>query len=166
MRVMGIVGWSGSGKTTLIEEIIPLIRARGLTVSTVKHAHHGFDIDRPGKDSFRHRQAGAGEVLVASNGRWALMHENAPTDDTRLEHLLTRLAPCDIVLVEGFKSRAIPKLEVWRGNEAGLIALNDPEIRAVVSVEATLPPGCNCPVIARNDTQAIAAWVIEHARRL
>ena len=163
---MGIVGWSGSGKTTLIEEIIPLIRTRGLSVSTVKHAHHGFDIDRPGKDSFRHRQAGASEVLVVSNGRWALMHENAPADDTSLEQLLTRLAPCDIVLVEGFKSRAIPKLEVWRGNEAGLLAGQDSDIGAVVAVEVSAPSDCHCPVLPRDNVQIIAEWVIANARQI
>jgi molybdopterin-guanine dinucleotide biosynthesis protein B len=113
LHVLGIVGWSGSGKTTLLTALIPLLRARGLSVSTVKHAHHGFDMDRPGKDSYRHRAAGAHEVLVATAQRWALLHEvDGPEPD--LPALLSRLAPVDLVLVEGFKTHAFPKLEVHR----------------------------------------------------
>ena len=111
--MLGIVGWSGSGKTTLLAAMLPLLRAWGLSVSTIKHAHHGFDMDRPGKDSYRHREAGAREVLVASSKRWALLHEvEGPEPD--LPFLLTRLDPVDLVLVEGFKSHPYPKLEVYR----------------------------------------------------
>ena len=113
MKVIGIVGWSGSGKTTLLTRLIPLLRAEGLTVSTVKHTHHGFDMDRPGKDTYRHREAGAREVLVAAGSRWALLHEVAGPEPG-LPDLLTRLEPVDLVLVEGFKTHPFPKLEVHR----------------------------------------------------
>jgi molybdopterin-guanine dinucleotide biosynthesis protein B len=113
MKVLGIVGWSGSGKTTLLEALLPLLRAEGLTVSTIKHAHHGFDMDRPGKDTYRHREAGAREVLVASGTRWALLHEIQGEEPT-LPTLLTKLEPVDLVLVEGFKAHPFPKLEVHR----------------------------------------------------
>jgi len=113
MKVLGIVGWSGSGKTTLLEALLPLLRTEGLTVSTIKHAHHGFDMDRPGKDTYRHREAGAREVLVASGTRWALLHEIQGEEPT-LPTLLTKLEPVDLVLVEGFKAHPFPKLEVHR----------------------------------------------------
>ena len=113
MRVLGIVGWSGSGKTTLLTRLIPLLRARGLTVSTVKHTHHGFDMDRPGKDTYRHREAGAHEVLVASGTRWALLHE-VVGPEPGLPELLTHMHPVDLVLVEGYKGHPFPKLEVHR----------------------------------------------------
>ncbi len=113
MKVLGLVGWSGSGKTTLLTALLPVFRARGLTVSTVKHAHHGFDMDRPGKDSHRHRQAGAAEVLVVSGPRWALLHE-VEGPEPSLAALLARMAPVDLVLVEGFKTHPYPKIEVYR----------------------------------------------------
>jgi len=113
VKVLGLVGWSGSGKTTLLTALIPLFRARGLTVSTVKHAHHGFDMDRRGKDSHRHREAGAAEVLVVSGARWALLHEIAGPAPS-LPALLARLASVDLVLVEGFKTHPYPKIEVYR----------------------------------------------------
>lgn len=108
MEIFGLVGRSGCGKTTLMERLLPILRARGLTVSTVKHAHHGFDIDRPGKDSWRHREAGAEEVLLVSGTRWALLHEVRDTTEPLLEDLLPRLAPVDLVLVEGFHSHRFP----------------------------------------------------------
>jgi len=114
MRILGIAGWSGSGKTTLIEKLIPALAARGIAVSTIKHAHHQFDVDVPGKDSWRHRQAGAHEVLVASDRRFALLHENAVPGEPDLDVLVARLAPVDLVLVEGFKRAPIPFIEVWR----------------------------------------------------
>src|ERR1700751_3751866 len=113
MHIFGLAGWSGSGKTTLLTAVIPELVARGLTVSTIKHAHHEFDIDRPGKDSWRHRQAGAREVLVASSVRWALMHE-VEGEEPSLADLLLRLAPVDLVVVEGFKANPHPKIEVHR----------------------------------------------------
>lgn len=114
MRLMGFAGWSGAGKTTLLVKVLPLLRARGLTVSTLKHAHHGFDIDKPGKDTYRHRQAGAREVMVASGRRWALMHELPGEDEPDLEALLARMAPVDLLLIEGFKSHHHDKIEVFR----------------------------------------------------
>src|SRR5689334_8045611 len=114
MRVFGFAGWSGSGKTTLIEALVPRLVERGLTVSLVKHAHHTFDLDQPGKDSFRHRAAGCTEVLVSSRVRWALQHELRGKPELSLPEALARLSPCDLALVEGYKLAAIPKLEVWR----------------------------------------------------
>src|SRR5690242_15904890 len=113
MRIIGLAGWSGSGKTTLITKVLPRLIARGTRVSTVKHAHHGFDLDQPGKDSWRHRQAGASEVMISSGARWALMHE-LQGDEPPLPELLARLAPVDLVLVEGFKANPHPKIEVHR----------------------------------------------------
>ncbi len=114
MKVFGFCGYSGSGKTTLIEQLIPLLTERGLTVSLIKHTHHAFDLDQPGKDSWRHRQAGASEVLLAGGQRWALLHENHAEAEPTLAQLLGRLGPCDLVLVEGYKHEAIPKLEIHR----------------------------------------------------
>ena len=132
MRLLGFIGSSGSGKTTLIETILPLLRGRGLRVSALKHAHHGFDIDRPGKDSFRYREAGAEEVMLVAEGRWALLRE-AP-EEMSLEALAGRMAPVDIVLVEGFKLARIPKIEVYRPS-LGKPAFfpGDPGIVAVAS---------------------------------
>ena len=114
MIVFGIAGWSGSGKTTLIEKLIPVFNARGLSVSVIKHAHHGFDLDKPGKDSYRHREAGASQVLMLSNDRWVLMHELRGEPEPTLEDQLRVLSPCDVVLIEGFKAAAVPKVEVHR----------------------------------------------------
>jgi molybdopterin-guanine dinucleotide biosynthesis protein B len=113
-KIIGFAGFSGSGKTTLLEQVIPLLRARGLRIAVLKHAHHKFDIDKPGKDSFRHREAGAGEVLVVSGFRWALMHELVDEAEPSLEELCGRLSPCDLVLVEGYKYSGIAKIEVYR----------------------------------------------------
>ena len=161
MKVLGIVGWSGSGKTTLLVALLPLLRARGLTVSTIKHAHHGFDMDRPGKDTYRHREAGAHEVLVASGTRWALLHEVAGPEPT-LPDLLTKLDSVDIVLVEGFKAHPYPKLEVYRP------ALGKPPIWPdapdVVAVATDQPIDCGArTTLPLNDTAAIARWVLHHA---
>ncbi len=161
MKVLGIVGWSGSGKTTLLVALLPLLRARGLTVSTIKHAHHGFDMDRPGKDTYRHREAGAHEVLVASGTRWALLHEVAGPEPT-LPDLLTKLDPVDIVLVEGFKAHPYPKLEVYRP------ALGKPPIWPdapdVVAVATDQPIDCGArTTLPLNDPVAIARWVLRHA---
>src|SRR3954468_4599249 len=133
-KVFGFAAYSGSGKTTLIEKLIPLLVGRGLRVSVVKHAHHGFDVDQPGKDSHRHRLAGASEVLVSSDTRWALMHELRGEPEARLPTLLERLSPCDLVLVEGFKTQAIPKLEIHR-QAAGtpLLFPDDPYIVALAT---------------------------------
>src|SRR5438477_541351 len=114
MKVIGIAGYSGSGKTTLIEKVIPLLVGEGLRVSLIKHAHHEFDVDQPGKDSYRHRHAGCAEVLVSSSKRWALMHELRGATEPSLQDQLKRLSPCDLVLVEGYKAEPIPKVEVHR----------------------------------------------------
>jgi molybdopterin-guanine dinucleotide biosynthesis adapter protein len=134
MRVIGLAGWSGAGKTTLIAKLIPELKSRGLSVSTLKHAHHTFDFDQPGKDSYTHRDAGATEVLVASSTRWAIMHELRGADEPRLVDLLPRLSPVDLVLVEGFKSEAHVKIEVYRqANGKPWLYRSDRNIVAVVS---------------------------------
>jgi molybdopterin-guanine dinucleotide biosynthesis adapter protein len=157
LKVIGIVGWSGSGKTTLLASLIPLLRVRGLTVSTVKHAHHGFDMDRPGKDSYRHREAGAREVLVAGGTRWALLHEVVGAEPG-LPELLTRLEPVDLVLVEGFKGHPFPKLEVHRP------ALGKPPIWPdqpdIVAIAADAPVHADRPLLPLNDPATIAAWIL------
>lgn len=163
MHVLGIVGWSGSGKTTLLTALLPCLIARGVTVSTVKHVHHGFDIDRPGKDSFRHRAAGAREVLISGAERWALLHEVAGAEPG-LEELLARLSPVDLVLVEGFKTHPFAKLEVHRpALGKAPIWPGDGDIRAVAS-DAALP-ACPRPVLALNDPAAVAAWVLAEIGR-
>lgn len=142
-KVFGFAGWSGSGKTTLIEQLIPQLIGGGLRVSLIKHAHHNFDIDQPGKDSYRHRHAGASEVLISSSQRWALMHELRGTSEPTLADHLARLSPCDLVLVEGFKREAIPKLEIHRPSVGKpLLFPNDPHIVAIASdgtLETPLP---------------------------
>ena len=158
MRVLGIVGWSGSGKTTLLTRLIPLLRDRGLVVSAVKHTHHGFDMDRPGKDTYRLREAGAYEVLVAAGTRWALLHEvTGPEPD--LPDLLARMQPVDLVLVEGYKTHPFPKLEVYRP------ALGKPPIWLdqpdVVAVASDAPVETDRRWLPLNDPAAIAAWVSE-----
>ena len=154
---MGIVGWSGSGKTTLLVALLPLLRARGLSVSTIKHAHRGFDMDRPGKDTFRHRAAGAHEVLIASNTRWALLHEIAGPEPT-LPELLTKLDPVDLVLVEGFKTYPFPKLEVHRPALGKPPIWPDaPDVVAVAS-DAPLDPGPRA-LLPLNDPAAVTHWI-------
>ena len=168
MRVFGFAGWSGSGKTTLIEQLIPRLVARGFRVSLVKHAHHAFDIDHPGKDSYRHRHAGCAEVLITSAARWALMHELRGEHELTVDEALARLAPCDLALVEGFKTAAIPKLEVWRA-EVGKPLLHpvDPHIVAIATDRAeTLPAAVRerLPVLRLADYDAAATFVVGHAR--
>lgn len=158
MKVFGIAGYSGSGKTTLLEKLIPQFTARGLRVSVIKHAHHGFDIDRPGKDSYRHREAGASEVLLSCNDRWALMHERRDRSDVTLDELLARLAPCDLVLVEGFKQEPIPKLEVYRP-ENGKPPLF-PERSDIVAVASNVALATSLPRLALDDVAAIADFVM------
>lgn len=161
MNVFGIAGRSGSGKTSLLEKLIPCLRDKGLRVSVIKHAHHGFDIDKPGKDSWRHREAGAQEVLLACNARWALMHELRNAAEPDLDSLLSRLAPCDLVLVEGFKEEPIPKLEVHRPN-AGLPPLY-PERRDILAVatDAPLVLPTQLPCLPLGDIGGIADFIID-----
>ncbi|HEY2864356.1 MAG TPA: molybdopterin-guanine dinucleotide biosynthesis protein B [Casimicrobiaceae bacterium] len=141
MRVFGFAGWSGSGKTTLIEQLIPRFGELGLTVSLIKHAHHEFDVDQPGKDSYRHRAAGCQEVLVSSAVRWAQMHELRGAPELSLAQAVARLSPCDLVLVEGFKTAAIPKLEIYRASLGKpLLHPGDPHIVAIAADGALTTP--------------------------
>jgi molybdopterin-guanine dinucleotide biosynthesis protein B len=160
VKVLGIAGWSGSGKTTLIAAAIPLLRRHGLTVSTVKHTHHGFDLDQPGKDSWRHREAGATEVLLAGAQRWALLHENDAASEPPLPALLTRLVPVDLVLVEGFKDHPYPKLEVYRP-ALGRLPLW-PERADVLAVATDAPlTDCNRTVLPLGEVAVIVAWMLQ-----
>jgi len=158
MKVFGIAGYSGSGKTTLLEKLIPQLTGRGLIVSVIKHAHHGFDIDRPGKDSYRHREAGASEVLLSCHDRWALMRERRSEAEVSLAELLGRLAPCDLVLIEGFKQEPVPKLEVYRP-ENGKPPLF-PERSDIVAVATDAAIDTDLPKLPLNDMAAIADFII------
>ena len=165
MRVIGLAGWSGAGKTTLLTKLIPEIRRRGFTVSTLKHAHHAFDIDHPGKDSFEHRRAGASEVLVSSSGRWALVHELRGEPEPPLWALLQRLSPADLVIVEGFKASRHPKIEVYReANDRPFLFPRLDNIRAVAADVAV--PEAPIPVVHLDDTAAIADQALAAARPL
>jgi molybdopterin-guanine dinucleotide biosynthesis protein B len=157
MRVFGFAGWSGSGKTTLIEQLIPCFVSLGLTVSLIKHAHHEFDIDQPGKDSYRHRAAGCQEVLVSSAVRWAQIHELRGARELSLAQAVRRLSDCDLVLVEGFKSAAIPKLEIYRaGVGKPLLHPDDPHI---VAIATDAPIATALPRFDIDDIAAIAEFI-------
>jgi molybdopterin-guanine dinucleotide biosynthesis adapter protein len=157
MHVFGFAGWSGSGKTTLIERLIPRFRSLGLSVSLIKHAHHEFDVDQPGKDSYRHRAAGCQEVLVSSAARWAQMHELRGAPELSLAQALERLSPCDLVLVEGFKTAAIPKLEVYRESVGKpLLHPGDPHI---IAIATDGPFSCSLPRFDISDVTAIADFI-------
>ena len=168
MNVLGLAGWSGSGKTTLLTALLPLFVARGLTVSTIKHAHHEFDLDQPGKDSWRHRQAGAREVMIAGGARWALLHEADPRrrgEEPGLEALLARLSPVDLVLVEGFKSSPHPKIEVYRPSlgqpplwpgRADVVAVASDADQAGDAALA----GCGRVVLALDRPDGIVDWAV------
>ncbi len=159
VRVYGVVGWKNAGKTTLMERLVREISGRGFSVSTVKHSHHRADVDRPGKDSHRHREAGARQVMLASASRWALMTELRDAPEPPLAELLSRLDPVDLVLVEGYKRDDHPKVEAWRA-ETGqpLIARDDPTVRAIASNDA--PGDVAQPVIGLDDIPAIADFVL------
>jgi len=160
MKIFGFAGWSGSGKTTLIEQLIPRLVKRGLKVSLIKHAHHSFDVDQPGKDSYRHRHAGAAEVLVTSSRRWVLMHELRGEREPSIEEQMQHLSPCDLLLVEGFKHAPIPKLEVWRAATGEpLLHPNDPEIIAVASDQRI---DTRLPLLDLSDADGIAAFIVGH----
>ncbi|HTT06973.1 MAG TPA: molybdopterin-guanine dinucleotide biosynthesis protein B [Steroidobacteraceae bacterium] len=163
--ILGIAGWSGSGKTTLLTRLIPLLRRRGLTVSTLKHAHHSFDVDQPGKDSHEHRKAGAGEVIVSSARRWVLMHEIGAGPEATLAQLLAKLSPCDVVLVEGFKAERYPKLEIFRPS-LGKTPLY-PQDELIVAIATDQPiAGIDLPCVDLNDTNAVADLVLARAQPL
>jgi len=160
MKTFGFAGWSGSGKTTLIEKLIPRFTGRGLRVSLIKHAHHTFDVDHEGKDSYRHRHAGATEVLVTSSRRWVLMHELRGAQEPSFDEQIRHFSSCDLLIVEGFKHAPIPKLEVWRAATGeGLLHPQDPHIVAVASdakVDTKLP------LLDLNDDAAIAEFILNH----
>ncbi len=165
MRVIGLAGWSGSGKTTLLAKIIPRLVARGYTVSTVKHAHHGFDVDTPGKDSHTHRMAGATEVLVASSRRWALMHELREEPEPSIHDLLQKMSPVDLVLIEGFKSACHNRIEVYR-KDVGKppFHLENPHVAGIVS--DTPFPDAGRPVVDIDDIEGVVQLVLAKAERL
>jgi molybdopterin-guanine dinucleotide biosynthesis protein MobB len=160
MNVLGIAGYSGSGKTTLIEKLIPVMVMEGFKVSLIKHAHHEFDIDQPGKDSWRHRHAGAQEVLVSSGRRWAIMHELRGEPEPSLQQQVSLLAPCDLVIIEGYKSERIPKIEVHRAASGKpLLYPDDPSIIAVATDERL---GTSLPQIDLDNVEAVAHFIVRH----
>ncbi len=159
MKTLGFAGWSGSGKTTLLERLIPRLTGQGLKVSLIKHAHHEFDVDKPGKDSWRHRKAGCSEVLLVSDQRWALMHELRGEAEPSLEECIAHVSPCDLLLVEGFKHDPFPKIETWRA-EVGkpLLHPEDPHILAIAS---DVPIETRLPRFALEDDAGITAFIIQ-----
>ena len=160
MKIFGFAGWSGSGKTTLIERLIPLVVERGLKVSLIKHAHHTFDVDQPGKDSYRHRHAGCTEVLVSSSRRWALVHELRGAAEPGFAELLERLSPCDLLLIEGFKREQMPKLEVFRAvSNEPLLHTEDRDIVAIASDQRL---DTRLPQFDLDDAPGIANFVVRH----
>lgn len=161
MKVFGIAGYSGSGKTTLLEKLLPRFVALGLRVSVIKHAHHKFDIDTPGKDSYRHREAGASEVLLASGARWVLMNELRDAPEPSLDDYLEKFSPCDLILVEGFKQEAIPKLEVHRpANGKPPLWPDNPHVVAVASDAALAAPPAHLSMLDLNDADAIVRFIL------
>lgn len=160
MKIFGFAGFSGSGKTTLLEKVIPLLTARGLRIAVIKHAHHKFDIDKPGKDSFRHREAGASEVLVVSGFRWALMHELVDEEEPSLEVLCSRLAPCDLVIVEGYKYSVIPKIEVHR-SETGHPHLYQDD-QHIVALATDTRSDIPLPQFDINEPQQVASFILDY----
>jgi len=160
MKIIAIAGYSGSGKTTLIERVIPCLVGEGYTVSLIKHAHHEFDIDRPGKDSHRHRLAGASEVLITSSNRWALMHELRGAAEPSLQEQLKHLSPCDVVIVEGWKHEAIPKIEVHRRlADKPLLFTEDKAVVAVATDESLATP---LPQFALDDAEGVAQFIVRY----
>jgi molybdopterin-guanine dinucleotide biosynthesis adapter protein len=164
MKVIGIAGWSGAGKTTLLTRVIPCLVARGMRVSTIKHAHHDFDVDQPGKDSHTHRTAGATEVLVSSARRWALMHEMRGEGEMALDALLAKLSQVDLVLVEGFKQQAHPKLEVYR--EVVGKPLLHPQDQNIVAIASDGKVEASVPVVSLDDVEAVADILVDKAALL
>jgi molybdopterin-guanine dinucleotide biosynthesis protein B len=161
MRLLGIVGWSGSGKTTLVEKLLPLLAEHGLKVSTIKRSHHGFDVDKPGKDSWRHRKAGAHEVLVASDLRWALMRENRSGGEITLNALVARLEPVDLVLVEGFTNHPHPRIEVWRAAEGKGLRSDEGNLLAIAAPLADRKERDGHHWLDLDDAAAVAAFIAQ-----
>ena len=161
MKVIGLAGWSGAGKTTLLTRIIPHLLGKGLRVSVIKHAHHSFDVDVPGKDSWVHRQSGATEVLVSSGNRWALMHELRGAPEPRLPELLRKMSPVDLVIVEGFKSEPHRKIEVHRAANGKAVLF--PDDAGIVGIATDAELKTTLPVAHLDDTPAIAAMMQESA---
>lgn len=163
MKVFGLAGWSGSGKTTLVVKLLPELIGRGFSVSTIKHTHHSFDIDKPGKDSYEHRLAGASEVMISSSVRWALLRELRGEPEPDLKALIARMTPVDILLVEGFKAYPHPKLEIYRpALGKPMLCLNDPHVVAVAS--DALPPDLPVPGFALDDVAGIADLIVATLR--
>jgi molybdopterin-guanine dinucleotide biosynthesis protein B len=162
MKVFGFAGWSGSGKTTLIEELVPRFIRAGLTVSLVKHAHHSFDVDQRGKDSYRHREAGCLEVMVSSEKRWVIQHELRGDPEPPLERQIERMSPCDLLLVEGYKRAAIPKLEVYR--QANGKPLLHPEDPHVVAIAADVPLATALPRFRLDEYDRIADFILARSQ--
>ena len=159
MKIFGFAGWSGSGKTTLIEQVVPRFVRSGLKVSLIKHAHHRFDVDHPGKDSFRHRAAGCSEVLVASEERWALMHEMRGEAEATVEEQIRRMSPCDLLLIEGYKHYPLPKLEIYRA--ANGKPLLHPEDEHIVALATDTPVQSRLPQFGLEDYDAIVEFVLD-----
>lgn len=160
MKLIAIAGYSGSGKTTLIEKVIPRLVVDGYRVSLIKHAHHEFDVDVPGKDSHRHRMAGATEVLVSSSNRWVIMHELRGSPEPTLDEQLAHLSPCDLVIVEGWKHHAIPKIEVHR--KLADKPLLFPDDRHVVAIATDETLATDLPQFALEDADAVADFIVKH----
>ena len=160
MKVIGIAGYSGSGKTTLIEKVIPVLVRAGFRVSLIKHAHHEFDVDQPGKDSYRHRHAGCAEVLLSSSKRWAMMHELRGAAEPTLQEQLKLFAPCDLVIVEGYKNEPIPKVEVrLKGAHTPALYPDDPNVVAIATDDVL---DTQLPQLDANDAEAVAHFIIQH----
>jgi len=160
VKIFGFAGWSGSGKTTLIEKLIPLFVVRGLKVSLIKHAHHSFDVDQPGRDSYRHRHAGCAEVLVSSSRRWVLMHESRGAPEPGFAELVERISPCDLLLIEGFKRERIPKLEVYRASTGE--PLLHPQDKDIVAVASDKKLETVLPQFQLDDAPAITSFILDH----
>jgi molybdopterin-guanine dinucleotide biosynthesis protein B len=161
MRIFGLAGWSGSGKTTLLTALIPEFVSRGVSVSTIKHAHHAFDIDQPGKDSWRHREAGARQVMIASANRWALMTELRGTPEPSFDELIAQMSPVDLLLVEGWKFHPHPKIEVYRPALGKPLLYPDDRFVAALASEEPLP-GLPIPWLPLTDPAAIASFILRH----
>lgn len=166
-HIIGFIGWSGTGKTTLLSNLVPNLIRRGLSVSTMKHTHHDFDMDQPGKDSHRHREAGAREVLVTSQKRWALLHELRDEPESEMQSLISKMAPVDLLLIEGFKAHDYPKIEVHRPSRGkDLRCLTDDSVVALATddVADAQAKGVQLPVIDLNDVSAVADYIVSYLK--